>query len=213
MLFICLILTTSFLTGCAQLEQMEQEAAQQQAQDRRQNAETNCTHSAAYATGMNNATRSQPMQTNYAANNSCNFINMPSKQQNMINDSYISGYQFGLKNKPKQENININVNHHKNHPEKNQPWRCINVYGQKSCGYHCKQSGNLGICAQRPDEECVAKFGVGAECGYGCVETPFQVSCGKSRHYSCMVGAWDKVVCGKNCHKNAYGQAKCEVYQ
>jgi len=183
-------LVTFTLTSCAEM------------------AQQSCTPSAAYATGVNDATQSQSMQANYAS--ICSYINMPPAEQEKINESYIRGYQFSLKNKPREQNINININDGKYRYGKRE---CINSFGKDICGYNCKQDGNLAICANSPHKECIAKFGAGAACGYGCIATAFKVACGKRQGYTCLEDDFNNIVCGKHCQKDSFGKITCDVYQ
>ncbi|BCD90322.1 hypothetical protein fh0823_04610 [Francisella halioticida] len=58
--------------------------------------------------------------------------------------------------------------------------------------------------------QCIAKFGAGATCGYGCVSNNFQVKCASYRKDSCHVDNYNKIICGRHCVKDNFGNYNCQ---
>ncbi len=88
-----LLITLSLMTlsGCATLEKMHQQWLAE-----------NCNVNAAYSNGLTDGLKLDAMPNNYA--NSC-----PVNQDN-IGISYLRGFSKGLEGRPKQINVNQNVN-------------------------------------------------------------------------------------------------------
>ncbi|TNF70290.1 MAG: hypothetical protein EP298_00070 [Gammaproteobacteria bacterium] len=83
-----------FLSGCAEM------------------ARQNCTPSAAYANGINQAKEGMSMNTDYAG--ICEYINMPEAQKSQLNKEYAKGYRYGLKyNNKKEIDLNVKSNDNK----------------------------------------------------------------------------------------------------
>ncbi|WP_119343495.1 hypothetical protein [Facilibium subflavum] len=70
-----------------------------------QMAQQNCTLDAAYASGVNAAKEGNSMDRNYAS--ICSYINLSEAEKLKLNAEYRKGYQFGLKYKAKDVNVNI----------------------------------------------------------------------------------------------------------
>ncbi len=100
--------------------------------------------------------------------------------------------------------------HHHHHKHSGE-WECINVGTEQKCGYHCVTDGGLtGACAPKKNMQCIAKFGAGAACGYGCVSNDFQVKCASYRKDSCHVDNYNKIICGRHCIKDNFGNYSCQ---
>ena len=83
--------------------------------------------------------------------------------------------------------------------------------GNVHWGYHCIKSSFSWKCSQNPDPEvqCVQSDNGELACGYGCATSSFKAVCSPKRGYTCHIGKFDQVICGKNCVEDNWGKYSC----
>lgn len=148
-----------------------------------------CSRDAAYAAGVNAGKDGHEMASNFAWG-----CPMPDG----LNEAYKEGYQFGLAHSRGPDATVAGATH-----------QCLSSYGQKVCGYDCKQSGTTTRCASTPDQQCVKDDFGEIACGYGCVKTSTSVGCAKHRSGNCVSDIVGNIKCGRNCRVE-YGSLKCD---
>ncbi|MED7819990.1 MULTISPECIES: hypothetical protein [unclassified Francisella] len=122
-----------------------------------------------------------------------------------------AGYQLSASEDYSANTTSFVDDYHHHHHKHKGKWECINVGTEKKCGYHCATDGGLtGACAPKKNMQCIAKFGVGATCGYGCVSNGFEVKCASYKKDSCHVDNYNNIVCGRHCTKDNFGNYNCQ---
>ena len=129
------------LSGCAQLTKMQIDAT--------------CSTNAAYAAGINDGKANKNMLSDYAAicpNNHAEY-----------NNSYTSGYKFGLQQRAKTINVNVN--------DPSKTVQCMkDNFGDEYCGL-------------KKGDNCVKNTYGTIKCGLHCsVNTFNQITCAKERY-------------------------------
>jgi hypothetical protein len=151
---ITVILIMTGLSGCAELQQMA--------------IENTCSQNQAYSAGVNDGRTNQQMQSNYAG--------ICPTNQNQYNQSYASGYKFGLEQYSKKVDINID-NSNGGSGNNQSTWGCIKdpfAPNGQVCGYDCKKN-NFG-----------------------------NIYCGKTKYDTCIKNNFGDIKCGKNCRISPY---------
>lgn len=87
--------------------------------------------------------------------------------------------------------------------------RCVEVGGQKYCGYDCKIVGNRAKCATEPKQRCVTGPSGDIKCGYNCKSTHSGAKCGKYLYDNCVTNSLGEIKCGNNCREREDGELIC----
>ena len=130
--------------------------------------ESTCSENQAYTTGVNDGRTNQPMNSNYAG--------ICPTNQAEYNQSYASGYKFGLEQYSKKVDINID----------------------NSNGHSGKDYSQWG-CIKNPFSAN------GQVCGYDCIKNNFgDIYCGKNKYDTCIKNNFGDIKCGEHCRIAPY---------
>jgi hypothetical protein len=119
-----------------------------------------CTTSAAYANGMNDAKIGDDMLTNYAQK--CP-INSP-----LLNDQYQKGFEYGIAHQPAPASAVGAVNVF-NGVAGSVAKQCIrDDFEKEVCGYSCVENSFRALCSKVPTNNCVKDGFDHLTCGQNC---------------------------------------------
>ena len=134
---------------------------------------SDCNYEYGYAQGVNSAKSDLPLYTNLDREGVCS-----EEGKKELLKGNREGYNFVLASKPSTTNITLNneTNSYGSSPRVKK--ECLEAYGKKVCGYHCKSAYGVVKCAPKSDMDCVAAYG-NIECGYNCIAQYGQITCDK----------------------------------
>jgi hypothetical protein len=143
------------LTSCAAMQQ--------------QYIDQMCNTEGAYQQGYNDGHGTGQMNGSFA--------NMCPADQDAIRRAYRDGFENGSAQRaqePQPVEVHIVHDHQNNQPLPG--WQCHDNFGQRVCGYDCRDAYGTVKCARQSDHNCVAAFGV-IKCGYRCREEFGEIQC------------------------------------
>ena len=162
-----LLIMSVFLTACAKIPHLTNIK------------KDTCNPHAAYAAGVNDATKNIEMKQNYGLNCYTNY-NHIDVQYKTHTDMYSSKKQV-----------------------------CLSSADEIICGYDCKESKGKAKCAKYPAQQCIVGNLGEIACGYNCKKSANKVKCADRPHQHCIVGNFGEIACGYDCKKSLDNEIKC----